>query len=51
MKKYENYTKEVLLEKIDRKRTEIVFLDAEMTSLEEDIQMLGLVLERLKEEE
>ena len=43
--------REEVLQKIDEKKREIVYLDAEINSAEEDLQMLELELERIEEEE
>lgn len=43
--------REEVLQKIDEKKREIVYLDAEISSAEEDLQMLELELQRIEEEE
>ena len=47
----EGFTKEEVLQEIDGKKREIVYLDAEISSAEEDLQMLELELARIEEEE
>ncbi len=51
MNRYEGYEKKNILRLMHEKEKNIVYLDAEISSLEEDIQMLELELERLEEEE
>lgn len=43
--------REEVLQKIDEKKREIIYLDAEISSAEEDLQMLELELQRIEEEE
>lgn len=51
MNRYEGYEKNSILQKIDEKKREIIYLDAEISSAEEDLQMLELELQRIEEEE
>ena len=51
MNRYEGYEKKSILKKIDAKKRYIVYLDAQITSVEEDLQELELQLQRIEEEE
>lgn len=51
MSRYEGYDKKNILRLMHQKEKEIVRHDAEISSLEEDIQMLELELVRLEGEE
>ena len=48
MNRYEGYEKKSILRKIDEKKRQIVYLETNISSLEEDIQMLELELERIE---
>ena len=48
MNRYEGYEKKSILREVDEKKRQLVYLETNISSLEEDIQMLELELERIE---